>query len=102
MEDIKDINDNNKLHVYFGENTVNIYEDDKNNNFNDEYRKNRDNNVRLARMERYFRKMHLLEKYEMLSIENYPQHHLRINFLICIADDRKWIDSDEYLHIHVK
>lgn len=88
--------------VHFGENVVNIYDDDKINNFNDEYRKNREKNVRLARMERHFRKLNLLEKYEMLSFETFPQRHIRIQFLIQIADDRRWIDRHEYLHIHVK
>lgn len=92
----------NSTKVHFGENVINVYHDDKINNFNEEYRKNRENNVRLYRMESYFRKVNLLEKYEMLSIESFPQRHIRIGFLIHIADDKRWIDRDEYLHIHVK
>lgn len=92
----------NEIHVHFGQNNIKIYEDDRLNNFNDEYRRNRENNIRLASMERYFRKMHLLEKYEMLSFSDVRQRHLRTDFLICIADNSRWIDYHEYLYIHTK
>jgi hypothetical protein len=102
MSEISDIIDVKTNRVRFGENELKIYEDEKINNFNDEYRKNREENVRLARMEYYFRKMNLLGKDEMISFSCYPHRHIRGPFLDQIAYDRQWIDRDEYLQIYTK
>ena len=99
---IKNMIDKVNFEVRFADNKIWVYEDEKINNFNEEYRKNRENNVRLARMERYFRKMHLLERHEMLSFSNLPQHHLRVEYIDQIAYDRGWVDRHEYIHILAK
>ena len=80
-------------------NTICTLFEDKSYNYNEEYVKKYRVNRVLSRMERYFRKHHLLEKGEMLEIFHTPQRHLRVEFVECIARKEGWIYSDEFLHI---
>jgi hypothetical protein len=77
-----------------------LIEEDKSYNLNENYTdKNIHLNRVLYRMEKFFRKMNLLEKGEMLSIERSPQKHIRSPFIDCIAYKMKWIYPDEYVHV---
>jgi hypothetical protein len=74
--------------------------EDKSYNVNEDYTSKKvELNRVLYKMERFFRKNHLLNKGEMLSIEHRPQKHIRSPFVDCIALKMRWIYRDEYLHI---
>jgi len=77
---------------------IKIIEEDKSYNYNEEYSK-RHLNRRLYKMESFFRKAHLLEKNEMLDIKNFPQKHIRIDYIQLISYKKYWVDYGEYVHI---
>lgn len=78
-----------------------LIEEDKEYNYNEEYEKRHLNRL-LSKMERHFRKHHLLLPGEMLDITHIPQKHIRLPFIEYIAYRKGWMKQDEYINIITK
>lgn len=90
--------------VNFSDNlNISLIYEDKSYNYNENYTDSkRYMNRLLYKMEKFFHKMDLLQKGEMLDISHDCQKHIRVPFIECIARDKGWIYGDEFIHIITK
>lgn len=68
---------------------------------NEPWFKSKRYNRKLRRIERYMRKIYLLEEKEFLELNNYESKHIRNPFINLISHENRWINYDEYLNVVV-
>lgn len=93
------MNEHNTVRIDESLNTICFIHEPENYNFNLAYQKSRSVNRVLSRMEYYFRRHHLLEKYEMLEIRYSKTSDLRCGYMNVIGRARGWLYDDEFLVI---